>query len=85
MISRKYLCKNYVMKHYNLPLMAGMLDRGRATRGAHPTFLRLMSKFSTLVMGKDVNFTLPFSIAQERRVKRIVGGVPHALNAIKPF
>lgn len=30
----------------NLPLMTGMLGSGLSTRGAHPTFLRLMSELS---------------------------------------
>lgn len=44
----------------NLPLMAGMLGGGLSTRGAHPTFLRLMSDLATRVTEKPMHFTLPF-------------------------
>lgn len=45
----------------NLPLMAGMLSGGMATRGAHPTFLRLMSELSSAVMEKPIRYSLPFA------------------------
>lgn len=44
----------------NLPLMTGMLGGGLATRGAHPTFLRLMSELSTRVTESPIRFKLPF-------------------------
>lgn len=45
----------------NLPLMAGMLAGGLATRGAHPTFLRLMSRIASDVAERSVVYSLPFS------------------------
>ncbi|MEP7097634.1 MAG: 7-cyano-7-deazaguanine synthase [Dokdonella sp.] len=44
----------------NLPLMTGMLGSGLTTRGAHPTFLRLMSELSTQVTESPIRFKLPF-------------------------
>lgn len=44
----------------NLPLMTGMLSSGLSTRGAHPTFLRLMSELATLVAECQIQFVLPF-------------------------
>ena len=44
----------------NLPLMTGMLGSGMATRGAHPTLLRLMSDFATWVTETAIEFQLPF-------------------------
>ena len=44
----------------NLPLMTGMLGSGLATRGAHPTFLRLMSELSAQVTESPIRFKLPF-------------------------
>ena len=44
----------------NLPLMTGMLGSGLATRGAHPTFLRLMSELSAQVTETPIRFKLPF-------------------------
>ena len=44
----------------NLPLMSGMLGTCLSTRGAHPSFLRLMSDFCTQLTGQRILFTLPF-------------------------
>ena len=44
----------------NLPLMTGMLSSGLSTRGAHPTFLRLMSELVTKVANSQIQFVLPF-------------------------
>ena len=44
----------------NLPLMTGMLGSGLSTRGAHPTFLRLMSELSARVTEMSMRFILPF-------------------------
>jgi len=44
----------------NLPLMSGMLGTCLATRGAHPSFLRLMSVFCAQVTEQKILFTLPF-------------------------
>lgn len=44
----------------NLPLMSGMLGTCLSTRGAHPSFMRLMSDFCTQVTEQRVLFTLPF-------------------------
>ncbi|MBE1162788.1 7-cyano-7-deazaguanine synthase [Dyella acidiphila] len=43
----------------NLPLMGGMLGSSLATRGAHPTFIRLVSELCTTVMGDQLTFHLP--------------------------
>ena len=45
----------------NLPLMTGMLAGGLATRGAHPTFLQLMSRLASLVAEKPIRYSLPFA------------------------
>jgi 7-cyano-7-deazaguanine synthase in queuosine biosynthesis len=45
----------------NLPLMAGMLTGGLATRGAHPSFLRLMSQIATAVAERRLVYSLPFA------------------------
>ncbi len=45
----------------NLPLMAGMLTGGMATRGAHPTFLRWMSELASCVAEQPIRYTLPFA------------------------
>lgn len=44
----------------NVPPMNGMLWGGRATRGSHPHFLRLMSNLATSVLGRPISFVLPF-------------------------
>lgn len=44
----------------NLPLMSGMLGNSLATRGAHPTFLGLMSKLVGYVINDAFHFDLPF-------------------------
>lgn len=43
----------------NLPPMGGMLGTSLATRGAHPTFLRLMSELGSEVVGGVIKFCLP--------------------------
>jgi 7-cyano-7-deazaguanine synthase in queuosine biosynthesis len=43
----------------NLPLMAGMVG-SKATRSAHPEFLRRMSKLTSLVADSEIVFSLPF-------------------------
>lgn len=45
----------------NLPLMPGMLVGGLATRGAHPTFLKLMGRLASAVAQSPVRYSLPFS------------------------
>ncbi len=45
----------------NLPLMSGMLDNGLATRGAHPTFLGMMTKLARHVAEVPIRFKLPFA------------------------
>ena len=45
----------------NLPLMTGMLIGGLATRGAHPTFLKLMGQLASEVADKTVRYSLPFA------------------------
>lgn len=44
----------------NLPLMAGMLGNGLSTRGAHPSFMSLMSQLASEVAGRPVRYNLPF-------------------------
>ncbi len=44
----------------NLPLMTGMLGSSLSTRGAHPTFLDLMSQLAGLVTEQPMKFVLPF-------------------------
>lgn len=44
----------------NLPLMTGMLGGGLSTRGAHPSFLGLMSELGTLVTEKQIELVLPY-------------------------
>jgi 7-cyano-7-deazaguanine synthase in queuosine biosynthesis len=44
----------------NLPLMTGMLGTCLSTRGAHPTFLQLMSDFCSRVTERRIDFKLPF-------------------------
>jgi 7-cyano-7-deazaguanine synthase in queuosine biosynthesis len=44
----------------NLPPMNGMLWGGRATRGCHPHFLRLMSSMVSAVADRPTTFVLPF-------------------------
>lgn len=46
---------------FNLPLSNGGLSGGFATRGAHPTFLRLISSLATNALSTPVQFMLPFS------------------------
>ena len=45
----------------NLPLMPGMLIGGLATRGAHPTFLKLMGRLATAVAEHPIRYSLPFA------------------------
>jgi 7-cyano-7-deazaguanine synthase in queuosine biosynthesis len=45
----------------NLPLMAGTLAGGLATRGAHPTFLKLMGQLASAVAERPVRYSLPFA------------------------
>ncbi len=61
----------------NLPVMTGMLGSGLSTRGAHPTFLRLMSSLASLVAEKPIKFVLPFEDMTKaevlRNVKEVAG------------
>ncbi len=52
----------------NLPLMTGMLSAGLSTRGAHPTFLRLMSELSSLIVDGPMQFALPFELRTKAEV-----------------
>lgn len=54
----------------NLPLMTGMLGSGLATRGAHPTFLRLMSELSAQVTESPIRFKLPFESSTKAEMLR---------------
>lgn len=44
----------------NLPLTAGGLSNGLSTRGAHPTFLRMMTMLTRDALSVDLQFNLPF-------------------------
>ncbi len=44
----------------NLPLMRDMAVAARATKSAHPQFLRLMGELTTRVAGREIEFKLPF-------------------------
>ncbi|MGQ0620873.1 MAG: 7-cyano-7-deazaguanine synthase [Panacagrimonas sp.] len=44
----------------NLPLTSGGLSGGLATRGAHPSFLRMLSSLVSSVMEREMRFSLPF-------------------------
>jgi len=59
----------------NLPLMSGMLGNGLATRGAHPTFLRLMSELATRVTAKPLQFLLPFADKTKTEMVRPLANV----------
>lgn len=63
----------------NLPLMAGMLVGGLATRGAHPTFLRLMSQVASAVADRNVLYALPF--AQSTKAEMLAPLQAHGLQA----
>lgn len=60
----------------NLPLMTGMLGSGLSTRGAHPTFLRLMSTLSGQVTEKPVRFVLPFDDKTKAEMLQDMKAVP---------
>ncbi|MEX0735163.1 MAG: 7-cyano-7-deazaguanine synthase [Steroidobacteraceae bacterium] len=60
----------------NLPLMTGMLGSALSTRGAHPTFLRLMSDLSTQVAGAPIRFELPFQSKTKAEILRDLKGCP---------
>lgn len=53
----------------NVPLLAGM-EGSQATRGAHPTFLRLMSQLLGLVIERPIDVTLPFMDSTKGDVAR---------------
>ena len=44
----------------NLPVMAGMLVGGRATKSAHPEFFHRMSTLVSAVADRPIEFVLPF-------------------------
>lgn len=56
----------------NMPLMTGMLGSGLSTRGAHPTFLRLMSELSTQATEKSMLFILPFESKTKAEMLQIM-------------
>jgi 7-cyano-7-deazaguanine synthase in queuosine biosynthesis len=55
----------------NLPPMAGMVSGGRATKGCHPQFLRLMSEIVSRVAKRRITFSLPFRTATKAEVVRV--------------
>lgn len=60
----------------NLPLMTGMLGSALSTRGAHPTFLRLMSDLSTQVTEAPIRFELPFQSKTKAEILRELKACP---------
>lgn len=60
----------------NLPLMTGMLGTGLSTRGAHPTFLRLMSELSGQVTEEPIRLVLPFESKTKAEMLQEVKAVP---------
>jgi 7-cyano-7-deazaguanine synthase in queuosine biosynthesis len=44
----------------NLPLIGGGLSHGFCTRGAHPTFLKMMAELATGALDRVVRFALPY-------------------------
>lgn len=44
----------------NLPLSTGGLSNGFSTRGAHPTFLRMMGALASDALSSQLRFVLPF-------------------------
>lgn len=45
----------------NLPLIGGGLSNGFSTRGAHPTFLSMMTRLASDALERPVHFELPFA------------------------
>jgi len=60
----------------NLPLMTGMLGSALSTRGAHPTFLDLMSQLSTQVTEGSIRFELPFRSKTKAEILRDLNVCP---------
>ncbi|OFW03751.1 MAG: hypothetical protein A3G20_04725 [Acidobacteria bacterium RIFCSPLOWO2_12_FULL_59_11] len=60
----------------NVPLMTGMLGNGLSTRGAHPTFLQMMSALSTHVTGRNIRFILPFEARTKAEMLKHLAAVP---------
>jgi 7-cyano-7-deazaguanine synthase in queuosine biosynthesis len=60
----------------NAPLMTGMLGDGMGTRGAHPTFLRLMSDLCTSVAASSIEFALPNELRTKAEVLADLRDVP---------
>ena len=54
----------------NVPPIQGMSLGGLATRGAHPTFLRLMGRLVSTVAGRPIRFALPFKWMTKGEVVR---------------
>ncbi|MEX2288691.1 MAG: 7-cyano-7-deazaguanine synthase [Planctomycetaceae bacterium] len=57
----------------NLPLMSGMVG-AKTTKSAHPKFLRLMSRLSSLIAESDVEFCLPFHAQTKGELVRSLRG-----------
>lgn len=60
----------------NLPLMSGMLSAVHSTRGAHPTFLSLMSELVSRVVDARVAFALPFDAQTKAEMVAGLKAVP---------
>lgn len=58
----------------NIPFMTGMEIAGRSTRSSHPRFLELMSKISSIVLGRSIQFALPFDNCTKGEVVRNLKG-----------
>lgn len=61
---------------FNLPLGTGALSGGFATKGAHPTFLRMMSDLVSETLSSSVNFVLPFADFTKAEMVAKLNGVP---------
>lgn len=64
----------------NLPLMTGMFGNGCASRGAHPTFLRMMSEFVHQVSGCALKFELPFLAQTKAEMLQPLTKIPGLVN-----
>ncbi len=67
----------------NLPLMSGMLGNGLATRGSHPTFLKMMSDLSSQVAERKLRFELPFAGVTKAEMVQGLNRVPGLANWAK--
>lgn len=60
----------------NLPLSSGGLSGGFATRGAHPTFLSMMSALVSDTLSTPITFVLPFADVTKAEMVAKLAGTP---------